>query len=67
MTKYYYKTVVFSPKSWTSFNIPTDDMELELNRLGQLGWEVVSSTFSPNTNQLVVILKNNDANLTEGK
>ena len=45
------------------FNFPIDEMEEELNRLGQFGWELVSTTLQANPYQLVLILKNNDVNL----
>lgn len=63
MTKYYYKTILFSPKGTFGMKLPLEEMEKELNRLGELGWELVSTTAVPNTASLVVIMKNLKSNL----
>lgn len=61
--KYYYKTVVVKSLGTFNFNFPLDEMEEELNRLGQMGWELVSTTLQANPYQLLLILKNNTVNL----
>lgn len=58
MIKYYYKTLIFAPKGAFGMTMPIDTIEEELNRLGDLGWELVSTTSVPNTSNLVIIMKN---------
>ena len=67
MKKYYYKTLIVKPFSAFNPNFPLDSMEDELNRLGQLGWELVSSNLQTNPTQLIIILKNEEGNLNSGK
>ncbi len=43
---------------------PEAQIEKELNRLGDLGWELVSHTFMPNAVNVVIVLKNTEVNLS---
>ena len=67
MMKYYYKTVIVKPLGTFNTDFPTERMEEELNRLGQLGWELVSTTLQTYPYQLLLILKNNVENLNSQK
>lgn len=63
MNKYYYKTLVIKPLGSFNTDFPRDKMEDELNRLGDLGWELVSTTLQTYPYQLLLILKTTQANL----
>lgn len=67
MTKFYYKTLHYKPKSLLNIQLPLSDVESDLNKLGEIGWELVSFTIQANTNNIVVVLKNTDANLSQQK
>lgn len=64
MSKFYYKTLVFGLKGAFHNVVPDEEIERELNRLGELGWELVSSSFIGHSSKFVFILKNSDSNLS---
>lgn len=65
MTKYYYKTLVIKPKGSFNTDFPREKIEDDLNRLGDLGWELVSTTLQTYPYQLLFVLKNTEANLNK--
>ncbi len=63
MKKFYYKTVVVKSIHAFNLNFPLKEVEEELNRLGQLGWELVSTVERSNPVELILFLKNDEGNL----
>ncbi len=64
MTKFYYKTLIFSMQGAFKHIYPEAQIEKELNKLGDLGWELVSHAFMPNAVNVVIVLKNTEVNLS---
>lgn len=63
LNKFFYKTIKIKPISTFNQDFPEDKMEEVLNRHGELGWELVSTTLQIYPYQLLLILKNNASNL----